>query len=307
MNSKKPANMPASDWEKIKNLPPETRGALVSMFKNMKQNPSPEVTENTKSIKEIQLPLWPEPTRGTPNSFLRSALFAGIQAPRRKYLEDEKLGSQSNYLIRYTGQQLIQADLDVWEQIIHLKKEQNDKDYIVFKGHPFLKQLGRSTGGNDRKWLRKTISRLIATAIRIEHKQYWYEGSLLIDAGGDEERDLFAVGINPKLLNLYTENDFTAIEWAHRKRLKSKALALWLHGYFSSHKEPYPVKIETIKTLSGSQTKTLKHFKSALKRAVEELENVTDWTLWIEGDLVFCNKPIQPENKKPLLKRQAEN
>jgi hypothetical protein len=35
--------------------------------------------ETTLPAEVIQLPLWPDPVRGAPNSFLRSALFAAIQ------------------------------------------------------------------------------------------------------------------------------------------------------------------------------------------------------------------------------------
>jgi len=34
----------------------------------------------------IQLPLWPDNRRGTPNSFIRSALFSAIQGKDRAYL-----------------------------------------------------------------------------------------------------------------------------------------------------------------------------------------------------------------------------
>ena len=39
-----------------------------------------EKTRQREAKQPIQLPLWPEPKRGTPNSFIRSALFAAIQS-----------------------------------------------------------------------------------------------------------------------------------------------------------------------------------------------------------------------------------
>jgi hypothetical protein len=52
------------------------------------QFPKEESASQADSRKElarvIQLPLWPEATRGTPNSFLRGALFAAIQGKERK-------------------------------------------------------------------------------------------------------------------------------------------------------------------------------------------------------------------------------
>ena len=39
----------------------------------------------------VQLPLWPEPKRGAPNSFIRSALFAAIQSKDRQFLKETVL------------------------------------------------------------------------------------------------------------------------------------------------------------------------------------------------------------------------
>ncbi len=42
----------------------------------------------------VQLPLWPEPKRGAPNSFIRSALFAAIQGKDRQFIKEAVLASQ---------------------------------------------------------------------------------------------------------------------------------------------------------------------------------------------------------------------
>jgi hypothetical protein len=62
-----------------------------------------------------QFPIWPEPDRGIPNEFSRSALFAAIQAKGRTYLDNEQIASQEGYTITYTGQRLDQTHLDVFE------------------------------------------------------------------------------------------------------------------------------------------------------------------------------------------------
>ena len=72
-------------------------------------------------LKVIQLPLWPEPKRGAPNVVLRGALFAAVHKDRR-YMDRELLTAQRGITIRFTGKQLDQADLDVWEQALHLAR-----------------------------------------------------------------------------------------------------------------------------------------------------------------------------------------
>src|ERR1700739_3856210 len=62
--------------------------------------------ERHEASNVIQLPLWFEPERGTPNSFLRSALFAAIESKDRKYIQGITLASSKDVSIKFTGQQL---------------------------------------------------------------------------------------------------------------------------------------------------------------------------------------------------------
>src|ERR1700745_1270777 len=85
-------------------------------------NHEPETPPTPAKGKLIQLPLWPEPVRGAPNSFLRSALFEAIQGKTRTRLKKQILGSLQGVTVRYTGEQLDQSDLDAWEQAVHLAR-----------------------------------------------------------------------------------------------------------------------------------------------------------------------------------------
>ena len=67
------------------------------------------------TAKIYQLPLWPEPVRGAPNSFLRSALFAAIQGKTRKRVKKQFLASIHNVTVRYTGEQL---DQSIFKQMV---------------------------------------------------------------------------------------------------------------------------------------------------------------------------------------------
>ena len=73
--------------------------------------------------KVIQLPLWYEEERGTPNSFLRSALFAAIQGKDRKLLKGATLASSKDVTVKYTGEQLNQEDLSIWETLVHIARQ----------------------------------------------------------------------------------------------------------------------------------------------------------------------------------------
>src|SRR5664279_2072320 len=79
---------------------------IAEKAKRDRLQPDPIEPQPQTSTKIVQLPLWPAPTRGTPNSFLRGALFAAIQGKERQYLKRQILATQKGSTIRFTGMQL---------------------------------------------------------------------------------------------------------------------------------------------------------------------------------------------------------
>lgn len=79
-----------------------------------------EISRQRETAQVIQLPLWHEGKRGTPNSFMRSALFAAIQGKDRVYLESAVLFSQKDITVKFTGKQLNQEDMTVWLALVDL-------------------------------------------------------------------------------------------------------------------------------------------------------------------------------------------
>jgi len=263
----------------IKDLQPVTdrtlEARLASLEKAWKQREErkpKEQPEKPKVAEIVQLPLWPEPARGVPNSALRGALFAAIQGKDRRYMKGELLAVQQDMQIRFTGMQLDQSDLDVWEQALHLARMHPLGTRCDFTAHAFLKALGRRTGKSDHEWLKDVFRRLTACAVEITHNRLTYGGSLL-EFYRDEDTQCYRLEINPKLIALY-DAGWTATDWRQRQQLSRKPLALWLHGFFSSHAEPYPLKVETLMQWSGSQTKQEKHFKANLTKALDDLQAI---------------------------------
>ena len=221
----------------------------------------------------LQLPLWPAAKRGAPNAVLRGALFPAIQGKNRVgLLRKELLATQDGVRIRYTGAQLDQADLDVWEQVLHLARTQALGTKCYFTAHGFLKALGRSTGKHDHAWLGESLARLSATSVEITASRRTYFGSLIDRGVRDEDTGQYVVEINPDLAKFYGRTQWTQIDWAQRQALRGKPLALWLHGFYASHAAPHALTVEYLHKLSGSQTKQLKHFKQNLTKALRDLQ-----------------------------------
>lgn len=222
----------------------------------------------------IQLPLWPEPKRGTPNSFIRSSLFAAIQGKDRGFIKGQLLASQNNIEVKFTGEQLNQDDLTLWETLVHLARHEPLGDHCLFTAHGILKAMNLHTGGDEHKRLEEGIVRLTACAVQITHDGRTYGGNLVHSYRSESSESLYDVRLNKDLINLFGESHWTAINWEQRLKLRRKPLAQALHAYFSSHRDPYPIGLEFLRDVTGSQNTELRDFKRRVKNALGELVQI---------------------------------
>ena len=239
----------------------------------------------------IQLPLWSETKRGTPNSFIRSALFAAIQSKDRVFLQETVLASQKGITVKFTGQQLNQEDLTVWETLAHMARERPLGEPCEFTAHALLTALGLHTGLSQHKQLHSTIVRLTACAVEITHENKTYVGSLLHSAIKDELTKHYVVELNRSLTRLFGESQWTALDWEQRQELRGKPLAQALHAFYSSHREPFPVKVQTLRDYVGSKSQRMSSFKFTLRLALDELVRIGFLTSYeLPGDVVSVHR-----------------
>ncbi|MCF7979482.1 MAG: Replication initiator protein A [Chromatiaceae bacterium] len=219
----------------------------------------------------VRLPLWPEEVRAVPNSFLRSALFGAIRKGRRRYLEAEQIAAIDGIEVRYTGQRLDQGDLDVWEALLHAVRDQDLGSECRVTSYALLKMMGKTVSGKNRKTLQTRIERLRANAIRLKQGRHVYIGGLVDEAYKDEETQEWVIVLNPRLRALYGPDQFTQIEWAVRHELDGQQLAQWLHGFYASHAKPFPIKIDTLLQLAGSENEAARSAYQKLRKALDAL------------------------------------
>jgi hypothetical protein len=247
--------------------------------------------EKRQSAQVIQLPLWAEQQRGTPNSFLRSSLFAAVQGKDRRFLKEEVLASQNGITVKFTGEQLNQSDLDVWETLVHLAREHPLGHVCGFTAHGLLKALGLHTGNTDHKWLHSVIIRLTACAVQITHGEKTYFGSLIESGAKDELTRHYNIKLNRDLIRLYGGTQWTAIDWKQRQELRRQPLAQALHAFYSTHAKPYSIKLVTLKEVTGSRNPQLASFKRQTRQALEALVKLGFLLGFeIEGDLVTVRR-----------------
>ncbi len=259
----------------------------------------------------VQLPLWPEPVRAVPNGFLRSALFGAIAKGKRRYIEGEQLAALDGIEIRYTGQRLDQGDLDAWESVLHAVRLQELGSHCRVTSYALLKLMGLTDTGKNRATLHTRITRLVANALEVKQGRYSYMGSLIAGAAKDEETQEWVVELNPKLRPLFASDQFTQVEWNVRHALSGKPMAQWLHGFYASHAKPFPMKVETLLKLAGSENADPRSNRQKLRKALDAVAEASathgeGFCCEIRGDLVHVEKKAQGAQRRHLAKKAAK-
>ncbi|MBA2659924.1 MAG: TrfA family protein [Nitrosospira sp.] len=211
------------------------------------------IRERRASAEIFQLPLWPETRRGTPNSFLRSALFAAIQGKDRAWLEESVLASQNGITVKFTGKQLNQDDLTVWETLVHLGREHPLGTVCDFTASCLLKSMKIGTGKSQYKQLHSTIVRLAACLVEVTHEGRTYMGHLIESGAKEESTKHYKIEINKSMSQIFGDAQWTALDWEQRLSLRNMPLAQAqaLHAHYSTHSKPFPYKIETLAAYVG--------------------------------------------------------
>ena len=252
------------------------------------------------------LPSWPAGMRGTPNACLRSALFAGVQGNERiAYKKRTLLAAVEGIEVRYLGVQLNQSDLDVWMQIVHLSRMQLPGFSVTFSAHALLMALGRSTGKSQHEWLKESMARLGGAFVEITyHGRQTFGEKGFLRYHRDEVTQRYVVELTESMLRLF-EDGYTHIEFEQRQQLRKQPLALWLHGFLSSHAAPYPLKLQTLYQLSGSSTQNPRDFKLRMRKALQALVMIGAIERFeIDEDVVKVKKQPTPTQKRHLELRQ---
>ena len=258
----------------------------------------------------VQLPLWPEPVRAVPNSILRSALFGvrgASKGSERKHLESVEIASVDGVTVRYSGAQLDQNDLDVWETVLHAVRQQAMGDKCHVTAYSLLKLMGMSINGKNRDTLKRRITRLVGATVEIQTERYWYAGTLIRDAVQDERTKEWVIELNPNLRPLFAPNQFTQMQWAIRQELGKNQLAKWLHGFYSSHAKPYPMRPEKLLHLAGSTNKSgrTQEIRKALAAiATASAKHGEEFAFEVRDGLVHITKTPSRSQRRHLRRRK---
>lgn len=240
--------------------------------------------------KIVQLRFWSQEERAAPTDMLLSSLFGMIKRGRRvQYDKYTILASWKSSVIRYKGQQLDQADLDLFFDVIHLTKacEESDTHFKVrFTQRSMLRSIGRPIGGSGAAWLRQSIGRMneCVVNIKVSDKAHdvEYQGHLIAEFLHDKKTGNYVVTLPKNLASLF-DAGYTKINFEKRKSLKGD-LTKWLHNWISRYKgkqKPQRMEIEDIMKLSGSTAKRVVDFRRrSLEPSLRKLRDAGEIQWW---------------------------
>lgn len=265
------------------------------------KSPEPDTTPITP------LPNWADAVRAVPNAFLRSAVFGAIKPGARAKLNDTLMSSLDGLEVRCTGERLDQGDLDTWLTVLHMCR---GKASMKTTGYQILKSLGFPDSGKNRETLEKRLLRIVGHSVKVTQGTRMYAGSLLSGAGRDEATGEWVIDTNPRITRMLGGDNFTLVGWEVRHSLAGQQLAQWLHAFYSSHAEPFPMRIDTLHSLSGSQATVMSDFAKTLRKALESVQKAFQeqgepFSYELSNGLVSVSRRASNSQRKHLAKKRT--
>ncbi len=247
----------------------------------------------------IQLQIWPDDVREMPNDYARSALFTVQNKTQQRAILQGSMVFHVEKAVRitYTGIEL-RADDDelVWQQVLDYAKHYPLGDPVEFNLHQLCRDLGWSINGRNYDKARMSISRLKASEVKVENERIGRgvaislirEYEFIGDSDGMKGTK-YRVWIHPNLIMLFAGHTSTRITWSMYRKLTP--IARRLYDYFASHKQPFPLRLETFYNMCASSCSSTRKWKFMVRAACNELATAALVSkAWVDGDLIYCER-----------------
>lgn len=235
--------------------------------------------------RQMFLPGMDEFMRAMPNHIARSSLFAPVARGRRKMHDGSILQSRGDAEIRFSGKQLDEAQADVWMQAMKEAQRQPLGTPVVINRTDFLRAIGRTKGGENYKWLHRTMQDLAFAMLVIEVTKADGKPKLSIGktralhliAGFDydEASEEYTLTIDPRWHAMYGNREFALIDWEKRREFgRNQDMAKTLQRLVATSSNP--VQRYALDWLKGKMEYggRMRDFRDALTRACTELERL---------------------------------
>jgi hypothetical protein len=234
---------------------------------------------------QMFLPGMDEFMRAMPNHIARSSLFAPVARGRKKMHKDTVLQSRGDAVIKFWGEQLDEAQADVWMQAMQEAQRQPLGTSVTINRAEFLREIGRQTGNYEYKWLHRTMQALAFAMLVIEVTKADGKPKLSIGrtralhliAGFDydEATEEYKLTIDPRWHAMYQNREFALIDWEKRREFgRNQDMAKTLQRLVAtSSNQVQRYALDWLKA-KMEYSGRLRDFREALSRACAELERL---------------------------------
>lgn len=202
-----------------------------------------------------QMPTWHDDTLMLPNCLARSALFSC----RRKIGAERIAGVVSGCgreRITAHGPMLMQGDLLVWLELIQMARLSIFGESVSITMHQLIRAMGLTNSGQRYTFVERRLQRLAETIITVEVPDGRVFGPaplVTIESFGNGTHDrTVRYHFSPLLQNLFYAHLMTGLSRAIMHELPC-GTGSWMYAYIRSHQRPFPVKLASIHSWSGSQ------------------------------------------------------
>ena len=235
--------------------------------------------------KQMFLPGMDEFMRAMPNHIARSSLFAPVARGRKRMHQDTVLQSRGDAEIRFWGEQLDEAQADVWMQCMKEAQRQPLGTPVVINRAAFLREIGRQTGNYEYKWLHRTMKALSFAMLVIEVTKADGKPKLSIGktrtlhliAGFDydEASEEYTLTIDPRWHAMYGNREFALIDWEKRREFgRNQDMAKTLQRLVATSSNPVQrYALDWLKS-KMEYSSPMRKFRDALGAACAELERL---------------------------------
>lgn len=244
------------------------------------------VLRETATARQLFIPGLDDFMRAMPNHIARSSVFAPVARGSKQILKNAIVVSRSDAVLRFWGEQLDEAQADVWMQAMHIAILKPLGEPVVIERAEFLRSIGRQTGNYEYKWLNRSMQALTFAMLVIE---IYKDGKPKLSVGVgqnralhmiegfdfDDETQAYTLRIDPRWRVMFGNREFALIDWEKRLRFgPQQDMAKALQRLAATSDESIQrFALDWLKCKLG-YTGRMRDFTDALDRAMRELERL---------------------------------
>jgi len=231
---------------------------------------------------QLFLPGMDDLMRAMPNHLARSSLFAPVARGRKTMHKDAVLVSRADAIIKFWGEQLDEAQADVWMQAMHEASKHPLGEPVAIRRASFLRSIGRQVGNYEYKWLHRAMEALTFAMLVIDVTK---AGAPKLEIGKsralhlidgfdfDAEGETYMLRVDPRWQVMFANREFALIDWVKRLRIDPRQdMAKALQRLVATSDETIQrYALDWLKR-KLEYTGRPRDFVEALKRAMRELE-----------------------------------